>query len=77
MDPVYSCDHLFGEEGAGCFSCLSVACVVSVMVCLLFFFPFSVVGGLLVVIVAIPGHLLYYLLLAKNNFVAFLESRKS
>ena len=37
-DPVKHCDHLAGEEGAGCFAFLwSLACVLSVMVCLRFF----------------------------------------
>ena len=38
MAPVWHCDPLVGEGGAGCFDFLwSMACVLSVMVWLLFF----------------------------------------
>ena len=37
FDPIQHCDHLVGEEGIGCFAFLGfVACVKSVVVCLLF-----------------------------------------
>ena len=39
VDPVYHCDHLVAEQGAGCFSSWSVAVVLSVMVCVFFVFP--------------------------------------
>ena len=33
---LWYCDHLVGEQGAGCFSIRSVACVVFLVVCLVF-----------------------------------------
>ena len=37
MAPVLHCDHLAGEEGAGCYAFLGfLACVLSVLVGLLF-----------------------------------------
>ena len=49
VTPVKHCDHLVGGEGAGCFASLwFVACVISIMVCLLFFLV-SLVGYSVVV----------------------------
>ena len=47
VDSVWHCDHITGEEEAGCFAFLwFVACVLSVLVCLLLFLM-SLVGCVL------------------------------